>query len=406
MKKLIFGFVVYFALFAISALVGNAQDVDDGLETETAVTYNSGWYYPTANSRTAMRRCGITEEVIHRMGYTVAVRLSEPLIVDAVEYCINSAQKLSGWTSNLKGRKGQKIVMAPGTLVWADPKDSEYAYAGGCLNKIKAKVTIPAKVAPNPTPTPIPVSTPVPPPMCANRNLTIAQARENGFIIRGDMCELDKPLPPVDVDCPECPKDIQITPYASMKTRWFGGLLQTGISAGAGCATAGLIGKSWEDCLLRGALPSAVAGRAVQLVNPSPDSVRVRADGTTRTFKRGKGGAVSKDCELFWEGNIAVVKCGEQECQRMPLFKNFNMTVIAVGQGSGGTTKTPVKSQPSTSIPSPPRGPNGRILGFDVGGTPNGSGAGSAQPNSAIGFSCPANYTPMILKGERICSPN
>lgn len=385
MKKLIFGMAIYFALFAVSAIVGNAQvyfatgeQCVQALQNGTLV-----FYEPKANN--LFRPINPATEV--------RTYLEED---ECQQMIVDKSRNMRDfyWIGQ---RKGTEMVKELNGLTM------KRRYS--CGNPIGARMQVPV-LKPEPTPTPVPVATPIPPPMCANRNLTIAQARENGFIIRGEMCELEQPKPPEEVDCPECPKDIKITPYASMKTRIFGGLLQTGISAGAGCATAGLIGKSWEDCLVRGALPSTLAGRTVQFANPSPDSVRVRADGTTKTFKRGKGGAISKDCELFWEGNVAVVKCGEQECQRMPLFKNFNMTVIAVGGSSSGSSRTPVKSQPSTSIPTPPRGPNGRILGFDAGGTSNGSGAGSAQPNSAIGFSCPANYTPMLLKGERICSPN
>lgn len=337
MKKLVLGLAIYFAMFAVSAIVGNAQDVDDGLETETAVTYNSGWYYPTANSRTAMRRCGITEEVIHRMGYTVAVRLSEPLIVDAVEYCINSAQKLSGWTSNLKGRKGQKIVMAPGTLVWADPKDSEYAYAGGCLNKIKAKVTIPAKVAPNPTPTP--ASTTVPPPMCANRNLTIAQARENDFLIEGNMCNKEQPKPPKPVESKTitCEK---------------GELLNTQTMK---CEQPRKKGTNWVKW---GLIGGAIAAAAIVTYVVLDD-----------------------DCDT-----------------------------------PSGTT--PRKVQTVSNIPITPgrRNPGRVILGYDqiTGKLLYDSRADSGTSDRAspvteskpVAFTCPANYTPLILKGERICSPN
>lgn len=215
-----------------------------------------------------------------------------------------------------------------------------------CGNPVNDRQHIPIKPVSTPTPTPTPASTPVPTPT-------------------------PTPTPvvtPTPKDCPECPQDVDVDVFASGKARLTGGWTGTALSAGIACAASGILNKSMEDCV-RDAAISAVANRAVQAVNPSPDSVRITANGDVKSFRKGKPGDVG-GCELTWRGSMAILSCGDQECLRVVLPKNLNTTVFAMKRERNGRTKTiPIK----TTTPTASGGSTTRprvILGYAPNGAP------------------------------------
>lgn len=378
-------------LLACSVASFGQDDLDLDVQDSSVTVDVYGHYRPRIDSPTGMRRCGVTEASIQARGFTVPVTLTAPVEVSNMQYC-NSKTKTVGRTNRLGKRYGNRqIVLAVGVVVWINPNLPGVAVAGGCLNEFNAHIPLPP---PTPTPTPVPVSTPTPlppPPMCANRNLTLAQADAAG-LIRVDKgngvinCEL--PAPPVaeKEDCPECPKDAKVKPFASTTTRLTGGLMATATSAGVACGVSGLLNKSLKDCLIDAGI-SAGAGRVVQAVNPSPDSVRVTVNGDTKKFRKGKEGKVG-GCELTWEGNEAVLTCDGLECKRVPLYKNFNTTVFAMKRGN----KTPVKTQTQSQIPA-----GGDTIASNNGGLTPGGGVPVLPGNGIPTRPRRNSYSPSVV---------
>lgn len=234
------------------------------------------------------------------------------------------------------------------TVVYLGTPDTQYLRCYndtlGIWETSEEEETFKPSTTPSPTPTPKVTPTPVPTPT---------------------------PTPvvtPTPKDCPECPQDVDVDVFASGKTRLTGGWTGTALSAGIACAASGILNKSMEDCV-RDAAISAVANRAVQAVNPSPDSVRITANGDVKSFRKGKPGDVG-GCELTWRGSMAILSCGDQECLRVVLPKNLNTTVFAMKRERNGRTKTiPIK----TTTPTASGGSTTRprvILGYAPNGAP------------------------------------
>ncbi len=338
MKVKVFGLLLIAILTLVGATTTFAQGDEFG-DDDGVVVDGNGYYHPRTDSPTGMRQCGMTEERMRELGYTQAIVLEAPLPVTRMQYC-TSKGKAVRWTSRLSRRYGgRQIVLAPGTTIYIRPGDYNNAVAGGCLNLFEGNIPQP----PRPVVTPV-VPVPVP---------VVPTCPEGTTPIGPGLCLKEREI---EKDCPECPPDIVISPHVSSMTRFVtGGWMGTAISGGASCAISGILNKRLEDCL-RDGLIAVGANRATQAINPSPDGVKVVAEGQPRIFRIGHEGKISENCELKWEGKMAYVRCGELICERLVLTRNLNTTVFATNRRNGTTTPA-IKSQPATSIPTRPQIP-------------------------------------------------
>lgn len=350
MKKVIFALLAYWALFAFSAIVGDAQTIrsDD-------------------SRRTIYGGTSTTLSV-----YTIPMWVNQSSLDG---YSRTTASDL-GWDRvevwNEAGNKALPTLLKPNAVIWvlngqANPTEG---YLDGCtkagrpfMNRVRL-IKIVTVVQPTPTPVPPPAK-----PECTNMpGITQEAWRAQGLTVTDDgrcVKPVAEKLPPPEAeDCPECPPDVKMVPHASTKTRFTGGLMNTGISAGIGCVVSGILNRRMEDCL-RDAAISAGANRVVQAVNPTPDGVKVTANGETKIFRRGKGGEIG-DCEVEWEGNVAILRCGELVCRSLALNKNVNLTAYSTRRVRSKIPNIiPTKTQTSSQIPTrpriPPLGTNGPV---------------------------------------------
>ncbi len=356
-----------------------AQEADD-LDTGQAASLITadGQYRPSANSPTAMRRCGSTEEFVKSKGFTVAVTLTVPVKANQMQFCgkRKDGSRFVGRTDRLGASYGHgEIVLPAGYVVWVNPSRPGEAVAAGCLNHFFAHIPMPSKQIFTPTVEPL---------KCKNRNLTIDQAREAGLIITEDgRCVTpEAPAAPAAEECEKCPEDARLRSKVSKGERLKGGLKNTGVSAAVGGVFAGIAYGSFKDAIFRGAIPSAAANRVAQYANPSPNQVVATCGGKTRTFSKGEEGKVGP-CELRWEdrNKVAVLEFEGQECKSLELNKNFNFTPVTLPKGSKKTSAP--KRQTPASTPEHPAGQYQTQPLPGVGSLPAGTNGRSTRPTAA-----------------------
>lgn len=393
MRNKLFILLLFFALSVSTAIAQNVdEDMDTDLDVENSsqIVDGNGYFYPSAESPTSMRRCGVTEESIKARGFTVFVKLDAPLSATNMQYC-NKKTRRAGRTNRLGARYGhRRIVLGPGGGVWVNPNMPGVLIAAGCLNEFHGN--LPAK---KPVYVP-PVKPPVRPDMCVNRpNISQEEWRDlgDGYEVSEDgrcIKPTKSPTPeatPQAPPCPTCPKGTKSKGKTSKKERFLGGKKEAGVSCGGGYVAYGGTTGDWGlNALFRGCLPSVGVQRVQQALNPSQDILVISGD-TFDTFQVKKGEEYETQdnhWKVTWDGATAYIYYDGQLCHVHTLGKTSNIAVLAIpkaknsntakkktqslppirgGMGTGGTT---------TNIPRDPRNPRSQQGSNNGGVSPRG----------------------------------
>ena len=230
-----------------------------------------------------------------------------------------------------------------------------------------------------------------------------------------------------------CPTDAEFDGRTSWKSRLGGGLIQAGISGGASILISKARGADWNSSLRSGAYGVGMQ-RVEQALNASEDGVRLRIPslGIDQKISRGEDVDFANGVAVRWNGSrVALFRNlnGESyRCDGFGLKKGSNLAVWTDGSSNGG--KTPVKTQTDRDIPvrtGPATNNGGQIPGGGVpvipgngiptrpriGGNsyapsaaaqPSGTVANPAARQQTTTLTCTGSAKPMLIGGKMRCA--